>query len=63
MQANLLPGVLVKVGNKQVTTDEKGSYSVHALSTDTLVVGGERFKTERIPVDGRQVINVRLLNQ
>ena len=63
VQANLLPGVLVKVGNKQVTTDEKGNYSVNALSTDTLVVGGERFKTERIPVDGRQVINVRLLNQ
>ena len=63
VQANLLPGVPVKVGRKQVITDENGNYTLNALSTDTLIVGGGRFKAERIPIDGRQVINVRLLNQ
>ena len=63
VQANLLPGVPVRVGSKQVSTDGKGNYTLNALSTDTLIVGGGRFKVERIPIEGRQVINVRLLNQ
>lgn len=36
-------------------------YQLQALSSDTLTVAGAGYKTERIPVDGRQVIHVRLL--
>lgn len=63
VQANLLPQVTVKVGNRSTVTDAKGEYSIHAMSADTLIVGGDRFKTERIPIEGRQVINVRILNR
>ena len=63
VQANLLPQVTVKIGNKETTTDMKGEYSIRAMSTDTLTVSGSKFKTERIPIEGRQVINVRMLNQ
>lgn len=63
VQANLLPGLTVKAGNKETTTDAKGEYSIQAISTDTLVVGGNGIKTEFIPIEGRQVINVRVLNQ
>ena len=62
VQANLLPQVTVKIGNKETTTDMKGEYSIRAMSTDTLTVSGSKFKTERIPIEGRQVINVRMLN-
>lgn len=58
VQANLLPQVTVKVGNKATVTNAKGEYSIRAMSTDTLIIGGD----ERIPIDGRQVINVRILN-
>lgn len=63
VQANLLPQVTVKAGGKETVTDAKGEYSIRALSTDTLIVGGGKFKTERIPIEGRQVINVRVLNR
>lgn len=63
VQANLLPGLTVRVGNKETMTDAKGEYSIPAVSTDTLVVGGNGIKTEFIPIEGRQVINVRVLNQ
>lgn len=63
VQANLLPQVTVKAGGKETVTDAKGEYSIRALSTDTLIVGGGKFKTERIPIEGRQVINVRMLNR
>ena len=63
VQANPLPDVAVSVGNRRVTTDAKGNYAVSALSTDTLIIGGGRYKEERIPIEGRQVIHVRLQNQ
>ena len=63
VQANLLPQVTIKAGKKETVTDATGSYSLPAMSTDTLVVSGNKFKTERIPIDGRQLINIRLLNQ
>lgn len=63
IQANLLPGLTVKAGNKETITDVKGEYSIHAISTDTLIVVGNGIKTEFIPIEGRQVINVRVLNQ
>lgn len=63
VQANLLPQVTIKAGKKETVTDATGSYSLPAMSTDTLVVSGNKFKTERIPIEGRQVINIRLLNQ
>lgn len=63
VQANLLPGVTVKAGKQEVTTDAKGEYSIKALSTDTLTIGGGKYKPELIPIQGRLVINVRLLNQ
>lgn len=62
VQANPLPDVAVSVGNRRVTTDAKGNYAVSALSTDTLIIGGGRYKEERIPIEGRQVIHVRLQN-
>lgn len=63
VQANLLPQVTIKAGKKETVTDATGSYSLPAMSTDTLVVSGNKFKTERIPIEGRQLINIRLLNQ
>ena len=63
VQANLLPQVTVKAGGKETVTDAKGEYSLRAMSTDTLTIGGGKFKTERIPIEGRQVINVRVLNR
>lgn len=63
VQANLLPQVKVKVGTREVATNEKGEYTIQALSTDTLTVGGGSYKIERIPIEGRQVINLRLLTQ
>lgn len=63
VQANLLPGVIVKVGDKQTTTDAVGTYSIKAMSTDILVVGGDKYQEERISIDGRQVIDVKLLNR
>lgn len=62
VQANPLPDVAVSVGNRRVTTDAKGNYVVSALLTDTLIIGGGRYKEERIPIEGRQVIHVRLQN-
>lgn len=63
VQANLLPQVTVKAGGKETVTDAKGEYSISAMSTDTLIVSGSRFKTEYIPIEGRLVVNVRMLNQ
>ena len=63
VQANLLPQVTVKVGDKTTTTNDNGEYFICAMSTDTLTVSGSRFKTERISIEGRQVINVRMLNR
>ena len=63
VQANLLPQVTVKVGKEEVVTISKGEYSVRAMSTDTLTVSGGSFKSESVPIEGRQVINVRLLNR
>ena len=61
VQANALQGITVSAGKRKVQTDEKGMYQLQALSSDTLTVAGAGYKTERIPVDGRQVIHVRLL--
>ncbi len=63
VQANLLPQVTVKVGKEEVVTNSKGEYSIRAMSTDTLTVSGGSFKSESVPIEGRQVINVRLLNR
>lgn len=63
VQANLLPQVTVKVGKEEVVTNSKGEYSIRAMSTDTLIVSGSKFKTEHISIEGRQVINIRMLNR
>lgn len=63
VQANLLPQVTVKVGKEEVVTNSKGEYSICAMSTDTLIVSGSKFKTEHISIEGRQVINIRMLNR
>lgn len=63
VQANLLPGVTVKVGDKKTTTDAAGTYTIKALSTDVLVIGGDKYQEERIAIEGRQVIDVKLLNK
>lgn len=63
VQANLLPqvSVLTTLGEKTVT-DEKGNYMIHATSTDTLIINRSGFQTKRIPINGRHIIDVRLLN-
>lgn len=63
VQANRLPGVTVRVGTQTVVSNEKGEYTVKALSTDTLSIGGGRYQMERIPIDGRLVINAKLRYQ
>lgn len=64
VQANLLPQITVKVGSKETKTDAQGEFSIRAMSNDTLTVsGGNKFKTEYIPIDGKQIINVRLQNR
>ena len=63
VQANLLPQVTVKVGKEEVVTNSKGEYSIRAMSTDTLIVSGSKFKTEHISIEGRQVVNIRMLNR
>lgn len=63
VQANLLPYVTIKAGSKETVTNSKGEYSISAMSTDTLTVSMSKFNTEYIPIEGRQVINVRMLNQ
>lgn len=63
VQANLLPKVKVAVGKKSVVTDANGTYRIKAMSTDTLTFGGKRYKTERVPVEGRTEIDVRLLTK
>ena len=62
VQANLLPQVTVKVGKEEVVTNSKGEYSIRAMSTDTLIVSGSKFKTEHISIEGRQVINIRTVS-
>ena len=62
VQANVLPEVTVKVPGKKVVSDAQGNFVIRAMSSDTLTVSRTGFKSERIPIDGRQVINVRLLN-
>ena len=63
VQVNPLTGITVKAGNQEVVTDVNGTYSIKALSTDTLTVGGGQYKQEQMPIQGRLVINVRLLNR
>ena len=38
VQANLLPGITISVKNKKVQTDTEGSYTIQALSTNTLIM-------------------------
>lgn len=63
VQANLLPGITVKAGNKETLTNAQGSYQINALSTDTLTVSGKSYKTEATPIRGRQVIHLKMLSQ
>lgn len=63
VQANLLPGVTVQAGTRKVVTDAKGEYVIEAMSTDTLTIGGGKYETIRVPIEGRLVINARLLNR
>ena len=63
VQANLLPQITVRVGDKKTVTNVMGEYSLHAMSTDTLIVSGSGFKPQYIPIEGRLVVNVRMLNQ
>lgn len=63
VQANLLPQITVRVGDKETVTNATGEYSLRAMSTDTLIVSGSGFKPQYIPIEGRLVVNVRMLNQ
>lgn len=63
VQANLLPQVIVKAGSKETKTNTNGEFIIQAMSTDTLTISGSKFKTEQIPIEGRQSINVRLQNR
>lgn len=62
VQANPLAGIVVAVGDKRVETNTRGQYQIRAMSTDTLQVGSKNYRTEVIPVEGRQVIHVKLVS-
>lgn len=60
---NPLPGVTIAIKHKTNTasiTDYSGQYSLSAATTDTLIVSFIGFKTAVIPVQGRQIINIKL---
>ena len=63
VQSNPLPDVTIRVGSKQTVTDIHGEYRIRALSTDSLIVSGEALEEQRIPVEGRQLINIQMLNK
>ena len=65
-QGQTLPGVTVKVkGTEQATvTDATGSYSIRLTSnSNTLVFSYIGFASQEVPVSGRRLVNVTLLEQ
>ena len=63
VQANLLSNVSIKVPNAETFTNKKGEYAISAMSTDTLVIKRRNQNTEYIPINGREVIDIKLLNK
>lgn len=59
-----LPGVTIAVKSKSGTaaiSDYSGQYTLSAASNDTLIVSFIGFKTALIPIQGRQIIDVKLI--
>jgi len=59
-----LPGVTIAIKNKVNSTavsDYSGQYSITASPSDTLIVSFIGFKTSYIPVNGRKIVDVKLL--
>lgn len=60
VQANPQEGIRVAAGELSVYTDKAGRYSIKVGSADTLSFSGKSFDEVKIPVDGHEVIDVRL---
>lgn len=62
--SNPLPGVTIAVKSKSspaAISDYSGQYTLSAAANDTLIVSFIGFKTVNIPIQGRQIIDVKLL--
>lgn len=60
VQANILKNVTVKAGDKEVKTNSKGYYEIETTSTSTIIVGGDKYQAQEIPVEGKDIINISL---
>lgn len=63
VQANVLPGVRIKAGESETETNVNGAYRIQTYTTDTIVIESSKYKSERIPINGRKLINIRLQNR
>lgn len=62
--SNPLPGVTIAVKSKSgaaAISDYSGQYTISAAANDTLIVSFIGFKTAMIPVQGRKIVDVKLL--
>jgi TonB-linked SusC/RagA family outer membrane protein len=59
-----LPGVTIAIKNKVNSTaisDYNGQYTITASPSDTLIVSFIGFKTSYIPINGRKIVDIKLL--
>lgn len=61
---NPLPGVTITVKSKSgstVISDYSGQYTISAVANDTLIVSFIGFKTALIPIQGRKIVDIKLI--
>lgn len=61
---NPLPGVTIAVKSKSgaaAISDYSGQYTISAAVNDTLIISFIGFKTVLVPIQGRQIIDVKLI--